>query len=153
MQKATDPVRLDRPNNPKHKKDRGHCGSHIEVGVSSAQQGAIDVEHAGRRVVMAPADRPDPGKEAEPVYKQNKNEYGREEPERLADKIAPYDVFEKVIKTFHQPFPKILDTARDRLDSARRYLSKNENPHRHNPRHQHRVRDRKLADVNQLCWL
>ena len=111
------------------------------------------MEHTAHGIVMAPADRSNAGNKTEPVHKQNKNKNGREEPERLSDKIAPDNVFEKVIKTFNQPFPKILDAAGNRLDLPCGELRENNNPSRDNPRHQHRVCDRKLAEVHQLCWL
>src|SRR6266705_2517346 len=110
------------------------------------------MKYAGCWVVMSPADRADAGNQAEPIHKQNKNKNGREEPERLSDKIAPDDVLEKAIKTFDQPFPKILCAAGDSLDFSHRQLGENDNSGGDDPGHQHRVRNRKLSDMNKCRW-
>src|SRR5438445_81237 len=68
-QESADAVGLDRPNDPKHKEDRGHCCGHVEVGIPAAQQRSIDMENAGRWIMMSPADRANTRDETEPVYK------------------------------------------------------------------------------------
>src|SRR6266403_588704 len=107
------------------------------------------MKYASRGVVMSPADRADAGNQPEPLHEQNENENRREKPECLSDKIAPDDVLEKVIKTFHQPFPKILCAAGDSLDFSHRQLGENDNSGSDDPGHQHRVRNRKLSDMNE----
>src|SRR5438128_7480412 len=105
------------------------------------------MKYSGGWIMMPPADRADPRNEAEPIYEQNENEERGEKPKRFADKIAPDDALEKIVKTLNQPFPKILNAARDRIDFSRRQLRKNDDRRRHDPRHQHRVCHGKLADL------
>src|SRR5438552_588870 len=77
-QKSADTVCLDRPHNPEQKKNHGHRESHVEIGVATAQQRSINVEHSGCRIVVAPPDCSDSGNEPEPVHEQNENENRRE---------------------------------------------------------------------------
>src|SRR6266478_2565893 len=51
-----------------------------------------------------------------PEQEKNKNENRREEPKRFFHQIAADNALKKIVKTFHQPFPKVLRTARNRLD-------------------------------------
>src|SRR2546425_8926556 len=98
---------------------------------------------------MAPANYSHAGTEAEPVYKQNENKNRGEKTKRFAHKFAPNDSFEKIVEIFHQPLPKILNTGRDRPDVTCRYLGENDDCSCHEPRYQHRVRDREPSDLNE----
>ena len=71
---------------------------------------------------MPPADRAHAGNEPEPVQKKNEDEDGGEKPKRLLHQLAADHALEKIVKTLHHPFPKILQPGRDRLDLARRQL-------------------------------
>jgi hypothetical protein len=68
-QESTDAIGLDRPNDPKQKKDRGHRGGHVEIGIPAALQRSIDMENAGRWIMMSPANCANARYETEPVYK------------------------------------------------------------------------------------
>src|SRR5438874_523653 len=127
FQKTADALSLECPDQPKHKKDRRHRRRHIEVSIAAAQKRPSNMKVSGR-IVMAPTDRADAGNESEPVNKQNENENGGEKPKGFADQFAPDDVFQKIVETFDQPFPKILRPARDWFDPASRDLRENDDP-------------------------
>src|SRR5438105_8513307 len=105
------------------------------------------MEHASR-IVMTPTNRAHTRQQPEPIDEQNENENRGEEPKRSFHQIAANDALEEIVKTFHQPFPKILDAAGYWPDSSRRSLRKNDDPSGHNPRHQHRIRDGEFSDLN-----
>src|SRR5437667_627928 len=119
-QESTNAVGLDRPDNPKQKEYRGHGEGHVEICIASTEKRLIDMENARRRIVVAPADCSDSGNEPKPVHEQNENENRREEPKRFFHQIAADNALKKIVKTFHQPFPKVLRTTRNRLDLSRR---------------------------------
>ena len=98
---------------------------------------------------MSPTDRPDSGNQPEPVHEQNENENGGEEPERFLHQVAPDDALEKIVETFHQPFPKILHTGRDRFDISRRDLREEDHRQRDNPGDKHRICNRKFPDLKK----
>ena len=106
QQESADTIRLNCPNNPENKKNSGHGRSHVEIGVGAAEQGAIDVKDAGRRIVMSPADRPDAGNQSRPVGEQNENENGGEEPERFLHQLASDDRPRENCRDFPPAIPK-----------------------------------------------
>src|SRR5438445_9578425 len=97
---------------------------------------------------MSPANGADTGNQAEPVHEQNENEDGREEPKSFAHQFAADDSLQEIVKTFHQPFPEILDAAGHWPYSSRGGLRKNNDTRSDNPRHQHRIRDGEFSDLN-----
>ena len=114
-QESADAVRLNCPDNPENKEDHRHREGHVEIGVGAAKQGTINVKGAGCRIEMSPADGADAGNQPKPVSEEDENEDGGEEPERFLHQIAADDALEKIVETFHQPFPKVLHTGRDGL--------------------------------------
>src|SRR5207249_3696928 len=108
------------------------------------------MKYAGTRIVVSPTDRAHAGNQPEPVHKQNENENRSEKPKRFPDEFTPDDIFEEIVETLDEPFPKILKTSRNRFDVAGRKLCKNDDSSRYDPSHQHRVSDRELSDLNQL---
>ena len=111
------------------------------------------MKDASHRVVVAPANRAYTRNQPEPVHEQNENEYRRKKPKCFAHQLASDNSFEKIVQTFDQPFPEVLDTAGDRFNSTRRYLCKNDNTSSHNPGHQHRVGNYKFANLKERRWL
>src|ERR1700720_1775551 len=106
------------------------------------------MKHAGRGTMMTPANRSYTRQQPEPVDEQNENENRGEKPKRFFHQIAANYALEKIVETLYQPFPKILDATGQWRDSSGRGLRKNDDPRSDNPRHQHRVCDRKLPDLN-----
>ena len=98
---------------------------------------------------MPPPDRADAGNQAKPVYEQDENENRREKPKRFADEIPADDSFQEIVETLHQPFPKILRSARDRLNPAGGDLGEDNDAERDNPGHQHWVGDCEFANLDQ----
>src|ERR1043166_8751314 len=98
-----DAVGLDRPDDPADEKDRGHRESQIQVCVRAAQQGPIDMKTARSRIVMSPADGPDPGKKPKPIKKEDKNKDGQKKPEGLLDRGGTDHVLEEVVETSQEP--------------------------------------------------
>ena len=91
------------------------------------------MKYAGCRVVMTPSDGPDSGNQSRPVRKQNEDENCGEKPKGFLHQIPANDAFEKIVETLHQPFPKILGTARNRLDVTGRHLGEKDHADRDNP--------------------
>ena len=84
-------------------------------------------------VAMPPTNGTDPGDQSGPVRKQNKDENCGKKPKRFLHQIAANDAFEKIVETFHQPFPEILGTARNRLNVTGRHLGEKDDADRDNP--------------------
>src|SRR5262245_25036178 len=100
-------------------------------------------------VVVTPADCSDSRNQSKPVHEQNKNENRGIKPKSLSHEVTTNDVFQKVVQTLNQPFPKILNLARDGLDLSGCYLGKNDDSGGDQPGHQHRVCDSEPAEVNK----
>ena len=98
---------------------------------------------------MSPAHRPDSRNQSRPVGEENENENGGEEPERFLHQLAPDDRLEKIVETFHQPFPKVLRTGRDGFDISGRDLREEDYRQRDNPGGKHRIRYRKFPDLKK----
>ena len=152
-QESSDTIRLKCPDKPEDKENKGHGRSHIEIGIGATEQGTINAKDAGRRINMSPTHGPNPGNQTRPVSEQDKNENGGEEPERLLHQVAPDDSFEKIVETFHQPFPKVLRTGWDGFDISGRNLREEDHRQRDNPRDQHRICNRKFPDLKKGCGL
>src|SRR5262249_37282390 len=148
FQEAADTVSLNRPDKPHHEKYCRHCGRHVQVRVATAQQRPIDMENSGS-VVVSPADCSDSRNQPKPVHEQNKNENRGIEPKSLSHEVAADDVFQEVVQTLNQPFPKILYAAGDDLDPTGCDLCKNDNAGGYDPGHQHRVCNSKAAHLNK----
>ena len=148
-QESSDTIRLKCPDKPENKENNGHGRSHVEIGVGAAEQGAINVKGAGRRIDMSPAHRPDSRNQSRPVGEENEDENGGEEPERFLHQLPSDDPLEKIIETFHQPFPKVLRTGRDGFDISGRDLREEDHRQRDNPRGKHRIRNRKFPDLKK----
>ena len=103
--------------------------------------------------MMSPANGADTRNEPEPIYEQNENEDRGKEPERLLDQIASDHAFEKIVKAFHEPFPKILRSGRHRLDFARGGLREHNHSGGHDPSHEHRIRKREFPNVIKFSGL
>ena len=67
----------------------------------------------------------------------------------MAAVLSPDDSFEKIVETFHQPLPKVLRTGRDGFDISSRDLREEDYRQRDNPRDQHRICNRKFADLEK----
>src|SRR5213079_945447 len=121
-QESSDTIRLKCPDEPENKENNGHGRSHVEIGVGSPEQGAINAKDAARRIDMSPTHGPDSWNQSGPVGKQDKNENGGEKPEGLLYQLMSDDRLKKIVEAFHQPFPKVLRTGRDGFDISGRDL-------------------------------
>src|SRR4029077_13372323 len=74
---------------------------------------------------------------------------GGEKPERFLHQLPSDDPLEKIIETFHQPFPKVLRTGGDGSDISGRNLREEDHRQRDNPRDKHRIRNRKFPDLKK----
>src|SRR6266850_2456612 len=92
-----------------------------------------------RTVVVTPPDCSDPRNQSEPIYEQNKNENCGKKPKSLLHEVTADDVFQKIVQTLNQPFPKVLNPARDGRNPPRCDLGKNDDAGGDDPGHQHRV--------------
>ena len=99
---------------------------------------------------MPPTNGADTGNEPEPIYEQNEDEDRRKKPKCFPNQIAADDVFEKIVKAFDEPFPKILCSRRHRFDVARGGLGKDNHSSRDDPGNEHRVRQDKFAEMKNL---
>src|SRR5215467_9326285 len=102
-----------------------------------------------RSVVVTPADCSDSGNQPGPVHEQNKNENRGKKPKSFSHEVTADDVLQEIVQAFDQPFPKILNPARDCLDPPGGDLRKNDDSGGDQPSHQHRVRDSKPTDLNK----
>ena len=92
---------------------------------------------------MAPADGSHAGHQAHPVGGQDENEDRGEEPERPFRQVRPDDPLQKIVKALDQPLPEVLDALRHLLHLSSGDVGKEDEARRHDPGHQHRVRDGK----------
>ena len=56
----------------------------------------------------------------------------------------------KLVQTLHQPFQEVLRPRGHQLHLAGGELGENNQRHRHDPRHQHRIGDRKTSNLPQV---
>src|SRR4029077_8299943 len=117
FQEASDAVGLNRPDKPHHKEYGRHRGRHVQIRVATAQQRSVDMK-ISRTVVVTPADCSDSRNQSEPIHEQNKNENCGKKPKSLWHEVTADDVFQKIVQPLTQPFPKILNTARDSLNPS-----------------------------------
>src|SRR5207244_4658237 len=118
---SADAVGLNRPDKPHHEEYGRHRGRHVQIRVATAQQRPIDME-ISRRVGMSPTNCSDSRNQSEPVHEQNKNENCGKKPKSLSHELTADDVFQEIVQTLHQPFPKILNPVWDGLNLPGRYL-------------------------------
>src|SRR6266567_3886963 len=114
FQESSDAVGLNRPDKPHHEEYGRHRGRHVQIRVATAQQRPIDME-ISRTVVVTPADCSDSRNQSEPVHEQNKNENCGKKPKSLLHEVTADDVFQKIVQTLNEPFPKILNPVWDGL--------------------------------------
>ena len=139
-QKPLQPVGLDCPDRPEKEKDYRHCSGHIEVGISPAQKRTRHFEAVF--ALDAPAERADTRNEPKPIRGEDEDENRGKKPKSLFDEVSANDAFQKFVKTFHQPFPKILRAGGHILDFARGRLGEHNQAHRDNPGDYHGTGDR-----------
>ena len=135
FEKSANSIRLNCPHQPERKKDDRHGGCHVEIGVAAAEERPVNVKVAIN--LVSPSDRTHAWNQAEPVLEQNENDDRRKKPKRFSNQIPANNIFQKTVKTFHEPFPKVLRPAGNWLDSARRDLGEDDNAERDDPCHQH----------------
>src|SRR6266436_4633036 len=121
FQESANTVGLNRPDKPHHEKYGRHRGRHVQIRVATAQQRPIDME-ISRTVVVTPADCSDSRNQSEPVHEQNKNENCGKKPKSLLHEVTADDVFQKIVQTLNQPFPKVLNPVWDGLNPPGCYL-------------------------------
>src|SRR4051794_1497560 len=101
----------------------------------------------------APADGADTRNQPEPVRKENENEDGGKEPERLPNQVVTDDAFQESVELFHEPFPEILGSFRNCFDVARSDLSENDEEQRDHPCEDHGTGDETLVtQVSRVEW-
>src|SRR5438552_19211403 len=70
-QESSDTIRLKCPDKPENKENNGHGRGHVEIGVGTTEQGAINVKGAGRRINMSPTHGPNSRNQPRPVGEQD----------------------------------------------------------------------------------
>src|SRR5205814_9504141 len=96
-----------------------------------------------------PAHGPCSRNQSRPVGEEDEDENGGEEPKRFLHQLPSDDPLEKIIETFHQPFPKVLCTGRDGFDISGRDLREEDHRQRNNPRDKHRICKREFSDLEK----
>ena len=99
---------------------------------------------------MSPADRADAGQQAEPVRREDEDEDRAEEPERALDQVRADDALEQAVDALDDPLQEVLRAARDLRHRLRRAAGEEDQPDRDDPRHDHRVGDRKSEGSRHL---
>src|SRR6187455_1271836 len=64
--------------------------------------------------------------------------------------LVANNFFKKIMETFHQPLPKILETRRNDLNFTGSDPGKNNESQGYHPRHHHRIGNRKRANMEQV---
>ena len=102
---------------------------------------------------MSPPDRAGPGNEAHPTGGKNENENCGKKPKRPLDQVRADDAFQKIVKTLDKPFQEILRSAGNTFHVPCCEPGKNDQPHRHDPAHDHRIGDREAEGAGDLDCL
>ena len=102
---------------------------------------------------MSPPDRAGPGNETHPICGKNENENRGKKPERPLDQARADDAFQKTVQALDEPFQQILRSAGNTFHVPCCEPSKNDQPHRHDPAHDHRIGDRKAEGAGDLNCL
>jgi hypothetical protein len=91
--------------------------------------------------LMSPANRAHSRYEADPIRRQDKNENGREEPERPLHQVRANDGFQKAVQALHEPFQQILRPAGHAFHIPRRAPGEDDQADGHDPTDDHRIGD------------
>src|SRR5882762_2519857 len=103
---------------------------------------------------LAPPDRANSWKQAQPVTEQDEDEDARKKPERPHHQIPSYNALKEVSQSLYQPFPEVLCTRRDLLNVPSGKLRKNDDEQRDDPCNHHRAGNMQRTEVaNFGCGL